>query len=151
MYLHNLLSPQNRTKAKSSGKRLAKFLSLNPHSRSFSGQLDQLLKKMGKKDPLLDNVVLAKTKLIADEQLRAESLNQLHKKFKKTDGGMLALYESGLLKKRLWLQQDKAAPEQKKKYLAETRAILTSFISLYADAFCTEHVKKMLDNLPTVE
>ena len=151
MYLHNLLSPQNRTKAKSSGKRLAKFLSLNPHNRFFSGQLDQLLKQMGKKDPLFDNVVLAKTKLIADEQLRAESLSQLHKKFKKTDGGMLALYESGLLKKRLWLQQDKSAPEQKKIYLAETRAILTSFISLYADAFCIEQVKKMLDNLPTVE
>ena len=106
---------------------------------------------MGKKDPLFDNVVLAKTKLIADEQLRAESLSQLHKKFKKTDGGMLALYESGLLKKRLWLQQDKSAPEQKKIYLAETRAILTSFISLYTDAFCIEQVKKMLDNLPTVE
>ncbi|MHC4658965.1 MAG: hypothetical protein ACYS83_07285, partial [Planctomycetota bacterium] len=103
----------------------------------------------GDKDPLRDNILLAQTKLIADEQLRAEELAKLHKKFQDTDGGMQALYELGLLE--IGLYQSESNLEQKKKYLAEARATLTSFVSLYPDSFCVEQVREILDGLPAVD
>ena len=68
---------------------------------------------MKAENPLRDNVLLAKTKLVADEQLRAEQLSALQKEFQDTDGAKQALYELGLLKISLWRQQDDSNPEQK--------------------------------------
>jgi hypothetical protein len=99
-------------------------------------------------DRLRDNVLLAQAKLIADEQLKAEKFDELYSKYQDTDGGMLALYELGLLKRRRWSQQDDASPEQKNIYLAETRATLESFLSLYPNSYCAEQVKEILDGLP---
>jgi hypothetical protein len=61
---------------------------------------------------------------------------------------MQALYELGLLKRRQWTQQDATNLELKKKLLAETRAILTSFISLYPGSIYAEQVQKTLAGLP---
>ena len=149
--LLKLISSENRTKEPDTEKRLARFVMLNPHSPDYSWHLDEMLKQTGDKDPLRDNLLLAKTKLVADEQLRAEQLTQLHRDFQNTDGGMEALYELGLLKRRQWSQQDDSNLEQKKKYLGEARATLTSFISLYPKSFYAEQVQKILDDLPTVE
>ena len=149
--LRNLISSENRTSEPASAKRLAKFVMLNPQGPDYAQQLDELLIQMNEKDPLRDNVLLAQTKLIADEQLQAEELNKLHKKFPNTDGGMQALYELALLKIHLWRQQGDSSAEQKKKYLAETRATLTNFISLYPNSILTEQAKKNLDDLPTIE
>lgn len=147
--LRNLISLENRTDKPDLAERLAKFVMLNPHSLEYTRQLDELLTQMDEDEPLRDNVLLAQAKLVADEQLRAEKLAQLHKKFQDTDGGMQALYELGLLKRRRWSQQDDSNVELKKKLLAETRATLTNFISLYPDSFCAEQVKKILDDLPS--
>lgn len=147
--LRSLISLQNRTDNPDTKRRLAKFVMLNPHASDYSWELDRLLEQLDKKDPLRDNILLAQTKLIADRQLRAEQLSQLHKKFQDTDGGMRALYELGLLK--VGMYQDESSLEQKKRYLADARATLTSLISLYPDSICTEQTKKILDGLPTVE
>ena len=147
--LRNLIGSENRTDEAGARKRLAEFVMLNPYSQDYSRRLDELLEQMGDNDPLRDNILLAKTKLVADEQLRSEQLNQLHQKFQSTDGGMQALYELARLKISLYQNESKA--EQKKKYLAETRALLTSFISLYPNSFCTEQAQKNLNDLPTVE
>jgi hypothetical protein len=149
--LRNLIGSENRAGEQDTEKRLARFVMLNPHSTDFSWHLDELLKQMGDKDPLRDNILLAKTKLDADEQERAKKLAQLHREFQNTDGGMQALYELGLLKRRQWSQQDKANSELKKKLLVETRATLTSFISLYPSSIHSEQVQKILDDLPAVE
>lgn len=149
--LRTLIGPQNRTDQPASAERLAKFVRLNPHSLDYASDLNQLLQQTKENDPLGDNILLAQAKLIADEQLRAEKLEQLHKQSQNTDGGMQALYELALLKISLWRRQDDSNPELKKKYLADARAILTSFITLYPDTFCAEQVKKNLDVLPTVE
>lgn len=146
--LRNLIGPENRTDKPDAGKRLAEFVMLNPHSQRFGRDLDKLLEQMRDDDPLGDNVLLAQTKRIADEQLRAEKLAQLHKEFQDTDGGMQALYELGLLKRRRWSQEDDSNLELKKRLLAETRAVLTSLLSLYPDSFCAEQVRKNLDDLP---
>jgi len=149
--LRNLIGSENRAGEPDTEERLARFVMLNPHSQVYSGHLDGMLKQMGDKDPLRDNILLAKTKLVADEQERAEKLAQLHREFQNTDGGMQALYELGLLKRRQWSQQDKANSELKKKLLVETRATLTSFISLYPGSINSEQVQKILDDLPAAD
>ncbi len=146
--LRNLISTENRADEAESVRRLAKFVMLNPHVSGYARSLDELLEQIGNRDRLRDNILLARTKLIADDQLRAESLGQLHKEFQDTDGGMQALYELALLKIHLWRQRSESSLEQKKKYLADARATLTSFIEKYPYSFCAEQVKKNLDDLP---
>ena len=120
-------------------------------NKIYDKYLDRLLDQMKDEDPLRDNVLLAQIKLVEDEHLRAEKLNQLHAKLQDTDGGMQALYELGLLEISLWRQQEDTSIEQKRKYLAETRATLMSFIESYPDSVFTERVTKNLADLPMVE
>jgi len=147
--LRCLISAENRPGDRDSHKRLATFVLLDPHARDYARHLDELMDKMSDDDPLRDNVMLAQTKLIADEQLRAEKLTQLHGQFQNTDGGVQALYALGLLK--IGLYQNEPNPEKKKNLLADARATLTSFISLYPDSFCARQVQKNLDDLPAVD
>jgi len=149
--LRILISAENKTSKPESAKRLAEFVMLNPHSSDYAERLDVLLEQMGKNDPLRDNILLAQVKLVADERLRAEKLSRAHRDFADTDGGMQALYELALLKIHFWRQQSDENPEQKKKYLADARATLNSFISLYPEGMCIEQVKKNLEDLPTVD
>lgn len=144
--LRLLIGPENRTDEQGAIGRLAEFVMLNPHALDYSQRLDRLLEQMDDKDRLRDNILLDQAKLIADRQLRSEKLSSLHKDFGKTDGGMLALYELGLLK--IGLYQSETGPELKKKYLADARATLQSFIELYPASFCAEQVKKNLEGLP---
>ncbi|GAI96257.1 unnamed protein product, partial [marine sediment metagenome] len=145
--LRTLIGPENRIDEAGAIERLAEFVMLNPHARDYSQRLDGLLEQIEDKDRLRDNILLAQAKLVADEQLRAEKLSELHKEFGKTDGGMLALYELGLLK--IGLYQGESNSEQKKKYLADARATLESFLNSYPASFCAEQVKKNLDGLPS--
>ncbi|MHC4535679.1 MAG: hypothetical protein ACYS6K_17150 [Planctomycetota bacterium] len=145
--LRMLIGPENRTDDERANGSLAEYVMLNSYAPDCSQRLDRLLEQMDDKDPLRDNILLAQAKLIADEQLRTEKLSQLHKEFDKTDGGMLALYELGLLK--IGLYQGQSNSEQKKKFLADARATLESFINLYPSSFCAEQVKKNLDSLPS--
>jgi len=147
--LQVLVSSQNQTKEPGSIERLAKFVMLNPHASDYAQHLDGLLEQTENGDRLRDNILLAQAKLVADEQLRAEKLGEIHKEYGQTDAGTMALYELGLLKISLWRQQDESITELKKKYLEEARATLTSFISSYPDNFCAEQVKKNLEDLPT--
>jgi len=149
--LRALIGTENRIGEPGSAERLARFVMLNPYSMDYGQRLDELLRQTGAKDGLRDNILLAQAKLTDDEQLQADKLSQLHQEFQQTDGGMQALYELGLLKISQWRQQQESNPELKKKYLAQTRAILTSFITLYPNSFYVEQVKKNLENLPKVE
>ncbi len=152
--LRILIGPENQTQEADSKKRLAEFVMLNPHSQDYSRRINSLLETTvakDRKDPLRDNILLAKAKLIADEQMQAEQLSQLHKEFQNADGGAQALYELALLKIGLWRRQSDAATEQKKKLLADARATLMSFISLYPDSIYAEQAQRNLDGLPGVE
>ncbi len=148
--LQNLISPENRTNVAASENRLAEFVMLNPHSRDYARRLEELLKQTRDNDPLRDNILLAQINLIADEELRAEKLSQLHKRFPNSDGGIQALYELALLKISIWRQQSGSNPEQKK-YLVEARGVLTDFVNLYPDSIFAEQVKKNLADLPSIE
>lgn len=147
--LQVLLGSENRADNGSSAKRLASFISLNPHNLEYSRQLEVLLASASEKDRLRDNILLAQAKLIADETARAEKLTQLQREFANTDGGMQASYELTRLKIKRY--QDETNLEQKKKYLADARSTLASFVSLYPNSFYAEQVKKNLEDLPKVE
>lgn len=147
--LRNLISAENRTSEPGSSWRLARFVMLNPHALDHAQNLDELLQQTANNDPLRDNILLAKAKLIADQQLQAEKLARLHQQFQHTDGARQALYELARLKISLYQKESNA--QQKKEYLAEARALLTSFISLYPHSFYVRQAQKNLDDLPTVE
>jgi hypothetical protein len=149
--LRALISSENRTDEPASAKRLAEFAMLNPHAPDYAERLDRLLQQADNNDPLRDNILLARTRLVADDQLRAERLGRLHEELQDTDGGMQALYELAILKIHLWRQQSDSNLQQKKKYLADARATLTSFLSLYPDSICAEQVRKNLDDLPAAD
>ncbi len=118
---------------------------LNPHSLEYGQQLEALLAQTGDKDGLRDNLLLAQAKLIADNQRRAERLNELSREYQNTDGGIQALYELTLLSIRLYQQ------EPKKENLQQAWKMLTSFVNVYPDNFYTAQVKKNLAALPKPE
>ena len=144
--LRSLISEQNRTGEASSARRLANFVMLKAHTLDYARELDELLRQMGEKDPLRDNVLLAQARLVADERRRAKKLADLQNKFGDTDGGMEALYELGRLKVG-WYHGEKDA-EQQKKYLKDAKATLGQFMKLYPESYCCEQVKAILDGLP---
>jgi len=123
---------------------------LNPHGLEYAQQLDTLLSLSGEQDGLRDNLLLARAKLLADDQARSERLSQLNREYQNTDGGMQALYELTRLKIRLYQQEDDSAAE-KRKFLAEARDMLTSFLNLYPDSFYVEQVRRNLEDLPRLE
>ncbi len=146
--LRELISPENRNGKMDNVSRLQRFVMLNPHVPEYASQLNELLQQMKKNDPLYDNVLLAKAKLIPDEQLRAVRLTEIHNAYQGRDGAVETLYDLGLLKIRLWQQQPDDNPQLRNQSLIETRSVLTTFLSLYPDSFYCEQVKKNLDNLP---
>jgi hypothetical protein len=143
--LRTLISDENLVGGDGALDRLAGFVMLNPHSLDYERQLDLLLGAIGEKDPLRDNLLLEKAKLIADDQGRAERLSVLSREFQNTDGGMQALYELSRLHLRLYQR------ERKKENLLQATNMLTSFLSLYPQSFYAAQVKKNLDDLPKAE
>jgi hypothetical protein len=147
--LRLLISAENRTDAAGSLERLARFVRLNPHSLDYAGHLNGLLEQTKDDDLLRDNILLAQAKLVADRQVRAERLNEVHESFQKTDGGMMALYELGQLTNELY--RNESDPEKKKKHLADTRTTLSKFLELYPSSFLADQIKDVLGRLPAAE
>jgi hypothetical protein len=143
--LQTLINDENLMGAGGALDRLAAFVLLNPYSLDYEMQLDFLLAQTGEKDGLRDNILLAKAKLIADDQHRAERLSELSRQYQNTDGGMQALYELTRLNIRLYQRESKRAN------LVLARDMLTRFLSLYPDSFYAPQVKKNLDDLPRPE
>jgi hypothetical protein len=139
--LKTLISEENRKGAEGAVRRLAKFVMLNSHGLEYEQQLDALLAETGQNDGLLDNLLLEKAKLIADDQGRGRRLEALHRQFQNTDGGTQALYELTRLK----IERYKREP--RKDSLLPARDMLMSFLSLYPKSFYAEQVRKNLEDL----
>lgn len=148
--LKTLIGSENRQQSDASKKLLAEFVILNPYSRDYPHSLDKLLGSIKKSDPLYDNIMLAKAMLLADMDSKNKLLKDLSGNFSKTDGGIQALYELGLLNVKLWKdhQNDNA---EKQKHLADTRQIFKMFIELHPQSIFAEHAQFMLNSLPTIE
>jgi len=147
--LRLLIGAENRTDDPGSLERLARFIRLNPHAPDYAEHLNGLLEQTDDKDRLRDNILLAQVKLVADQQVRAERLNEVHDGHQKTDGGMMALYELGRLKIERYQAESDA--ETKRKHLADARATLSRFLELYPSSFYCEQVKETLGGLPAAE
>jgi len=145
-HLQSLISEENWGATPESRQRLARFIKLNPHTLDYVKQLEALEAQLEEGDCLLDNVALARDKLIADEQLREERLGALHREYANTDGGTEALFELGLLKTHLYKTQ--ANGDQKKALLADAVATLESFLNLYPHSYYSAQVKGILTSLP---
>lgn len=146
--LQLLISSANRAEDPASIERLAKFVMLNPHATDYAQHLDGLLEQSEGQDKLRDNILLAQVKLIADEQLRAEKLAELHTEHSDTDGGMIALYELGILQIGMGHRQDPANPQFRQKFFEQARATLQKFVDLYPNSLYVDQVKKNLESLP---
>ena len=143
--LQTLISDKNLAGGDDALTRLAEFVKLNPYSLEYEQQLDVLLERTGEKDGLRDNILLAKAKLIADDQHRAQRLNELSRQYQDTDGGMQALYELTRLNIRLYQR------ELKRENLTLARNTLNDFLNLYPDSFYAPQVRKNLEDLPKPE
>lgn len=143
--LRTLISDENLAGADGTLERVAELAMLNPHSLDYERRLDLLVGRLGEKDPLRDNLLLEKAKLIADDQGRAERLSELSREFQGTDGGMQAMYELSRLHLRTYQR------EPKKESLLQATNMLSSFLSLYPQSFYATQVKKNLDGLPKPE
>ncbi len=143
--LQTLIGDENLVGGEGTLARLAEFVTLNPYSLEYELQLDVLLARVGEKDGLRDNLLLAKAKLIADDQHRAQRLHELSRQYQDTDGGMQALYELTRLHIRLYQR------ELKRENLSAARDMLTRFLSLYPNGFYAPQVKKNLLDLPPTD
>jgi len=143
--LRTLIGQENLAGGEEALERVAEFVMLNPHSLDYEARLDLLLDRLDEKDPLRDNLLLEKAKLIADDQGRAERLSELSREFQGTDGGMQAMYELSRLHLRTYQR------EPKKESLLQATNMLTSFLSLYPESFYATQVRKNLDGLPKPE
>jgi hypothetical protein len=150
-YLRQLISKLNRGSSNESAQRLATFVMLNPHAQDYPAQLDKLLDSLAKDDPLRDNVLLEKTKLIADERLRADEYAKLHQNFADTDGGTEALYDLALLEIGFWRQHDQADTQGRKEVLTQARQRLAEFIKMYPNDFRTKLAEETLSKLPVTD
>lgn len=147
--LKTLIGIENHGKSKESTARLAGFVMLNPHTARYRTDLDVLLAAMGKDDPLRDNVLLEKVRLIPDEQLRAAEYVKLHQEFKDSDGGIETLYDLALLRIGFWRKHGQQSTERKKLLLNEARQTLTSLIHEYPGHYLTEQAVLTLSKLPS--
>ena len=148
--LELLLANAETMKTPDARERLGRFIMLNPHGRDYSMQIDKLLDETADADPLKDNLLLAKIKLIPDAQLRARQLQELSRQYRQTDGGTEALYELGVLNVQLWKNPETPA-EDKAVYLRDARRILTNFIKEHPDSFFGIEAGTMLKSFPIAE
>ena len=149
LMLKELLSPVNQGTREEEKQRLANFAILNPYSRNYAQQLDDLLAAMPETDPLRDNVRLARAKLIPDAQLRAKTLQEISETFAGRDGGIQALYDLGILRMQQWKEM-KQEGEEKQTFLGEARQLLTRYIDTYPESSFTDSAHRMLASLPQI-
>jgi hypothetical protein len=141
----DLISSENYTSDAGTQSRVARFIMLNPHSLDYPAQLEALLVQTDEKDPLRDNLLLAKTRLTKDLQLQGEQLKALNEKYKDRDAGIAALYELAMLKVRL---AQELAGDQQKKQQTEAHNTLEYFIAAYPKSRFTINAQTILKSLP---
>lgn len=146
--LRLFIGPENRQADETSRRRLAQFVMLNPCRRDFPDQVEDLLSKIAEDDPLRDNLLLARAMLISDPAKRAEALSSLHQEQGKTDGGIRAQYELGVLKVGLW-KDKQSGEEQRVDNLRQARTILGGFVSTWPDSIYAGPARELLGSLPT--
>jgi hypothetical protein len=101
-------------------------------------------------DGLRDNLLLEKAMLADDSDRRIVLLADVTRQFPRSDGGIRAMYELGLLKIQLW--KDTQNPQETRdKLLLECRTLLTTFSTDHPESPYAEQAQSMLQSLPYVQ
>ena len=147
--LQSVISKENRGGEEGSQKRLAEFLTLNPHDRrSYTVSLDGLLEDVPEEDDgFRDNLLLEKAMLVDDLQRRSQLLEELASQYPQRDAGIRAQYEWGMTKIKFWKDLD-GSEEVKNQLLNDSRLILSEFIEKHPDCPFSEQTREMLQTLP---
>ncbi|NLW84330.1 MAG: hypothetical protein GXY41_08015 [Phycisphaerae bacterium] len=148
--LQQLMGRENRGPDEASRQRLAVFVGLNPYALDYESRLDGLIREMGKDDPLLDNVKLAKTMLIADPHDRAARLSELAATYQGRDAGIRAAYETAMSLLLVW-KDFPPGNEYRRLLLQDIHHILTDFIASYPDSIYVEQAESLLQTLPPMQ
>lgn len=147
--LKETLSPVNQGRTEAERQRLARFVLLNPYSLSYARQLEDLLATTSEEDPLRDNLLTARTRLIGDLQMRSAALREIWEKYPDQDGGIQALYELGALRLQQWKEMK---PEgARTELLLEARQLLNHLIQTYPDSPYSDLARRLLAPLANLE
>jgi hypothetical protein len=144
--LELLIGEHNIGKDAGSRDRLARFVMLDDHKIDYPEQVERLLNEIGKDDPLMDNILLAKAMLPQDVESKAGKLIELTSDYGKTDAGIQARYELGVLNVQLW--KDAKDVKLKDQHLKNARQILTDFVAEYPDSIFSNQAQAVLQGLP---
>lgn len=146
-HLQSLISSENMGSDGKNRRLTAQFILLNPHDIHYKNQLDYLLEQAGPNNPLIDNIILAKTMLISDVIQKAQQLGQVAKEYAGTDGGIHAKFEQVSLKLSIW-KEHQLSQGEKEKYLAEAQSGLKRFLTDYPNNYLAEQAQEKLSVLP---
>ena len=144
--LELLIGEHNIGNDDASKDRLARFVMLDDHKMDYPERIEKLLSQMEAGDPLIDNVLLAQTMLEQELDKRAKKLVEITENYQKTDGGIQAGFELGLLNVRLW--KDAKDQTLKDQHLKNAKTILTNFIAEYPDSIFSSQAQTVLQGLP---
>ncbi len=142
LMLMELISPANQGGSEAERQRLARFVLLNPYGIQYARQIEDLLAGASAEDPLRDNLLAARARLIGDWQMRAAALREVWEKYPDRDGGIQALYELGALRLQQW--KEMKAEAAKAELLAEARSLLNRLIQDYPQSPYAESARRLL-------
>jgi hypothetical protein len=144
--LELLIGAHNIGTGKDSRARLARFVMLDDHKIDYPEQVEQLFREVEKDDPLMDNILLAKAMLDREIESKAAKLIEITRDYGKTDAGVQARFELGVLNVRLW--KDAKDQQLKDQHLKNGRQILTDFVTEYPDSIFANQAQTVLQGLP---
>jgi len=149
LILKETISPANQGSSEAEKQRLARFVLLNPYGFHYPFQLEELLASMPADDPLRDNVLTARARLIQDLQVRSAALREIWEKYPEQDGGIQALYELGAIRLQQWKESKQG--EAKGELLAEARSLLNRVIQNYPQSPFAELAGRLLAPLANLD
>lgn len=142
LILNETISPANQGSSEAERQRLARFVLLNPYGIQYPRQIEELLSAVSDSDPLRDNLLTARARLIGDYPTRAAALREIWERYPDRDGGIQALYELGTLRLQQWKETKTEA--NKAELLTEARSLLNRLIEEYPQSPYAETARRLL-------
>jgi len=141
-----VIDKENRTGHLRHEERLAEFVGLDPHQLNYEERLKALLFDSPEPDPLIDNIELAKTLLIQDNNERIAKLTELITRFEDRDGGIQARLELALT--LLAERKRSEYRDTREVLLARSREQLKAIIKLRPDSVLAQYAQELLKANP---
>ena len=144
--LEQLLNASNIGPDEESVLRLSRFVRLNKYKMDYPNDLKKLLSEMKEDDPLKDNVLLALAMIEEDLNERGEKLMAITEKYGRTDAGIQAKFELGLLNVKMAKETEDG--QTKDLYLDVAKKIFENFVVDHRDSIFCEEAQTILNGMP---